>query len=41
VVDSKGEFLGEVAVNEAIKLIVKNLPPNCGPAIQGTADDLR
>lgn len=43
---SEGEFppnskvLGEGDAAEAVKLIVRHLPPNCGPAIQGTADDL-
>lgn len=41
VADSKGHFLGEGDAAEAVELIVKHLPPNCGPAIQGTADDLR
>ncbi len=40
VADSKGKFLGEGDAAEAVELIVKHLPPNCGPAIQGTADDL-
>jgi hypothetical protein len=40
VVDSKGKFLGEVDAEEAIDLIVQHLPPNCGPAVQGTAEDL-
>ena len=40
VADSKGIFLGEGDVAEAIELIVQHLPPNCGPASQGTADDL-
>jgi hypothetical protein len=40
VADSKGQFLGEGDAAEAIELIVRHLPPNCGPAIQGTADDL-
>jgi hypothetical protein len=38
VIDSKGHFLGEGDAAEAIELIVRHLPPNCGPAIQGTAD---
>src|SRR5258708_4271848 len=41
VADSKGRFLGEGNAAEAIELIVRHLPPNCGPAVQGTADDLR
>jgi hypothetical protein len=40
VADSKGHFLGQGDAAEAIELIVPHLPPNCGPAVQGTADDL-
>jgi hypothetical protein len=40
VADSKGHFLGEGDAAEAVELIVRHLPPSCGPAIQGTADDL-
>jgi hypothetical protein len=40
VADSEGHFLGEGDAAEAIELILQHLPPNCGPAIQGTADDL-
>jgi hypothetical protein len=41
VADSKGQFIGQGDALEAIDLIVRHLPPNCGPAIQGTADDLK
>lgn len=38
---SDGVTLGETeTVEEAVKLIVANLPEGCGPAIIGTADDL-
>lgn len=40
VADSKGNFLGEGDTAETIELLVQNLPANCGPAIQGTADNL-
>lgn len=33
------EFLGEGTVEEVLDIAVKNLPPNCGPAVSGTADD--
>lgn len=39
--NSDGTTLGEPeTVEEAIDLIVANLPEGCGPAIDGTADDL-
>jgi hypothetical protein len=34
------EMLGQGSIQEVTKLLVENLPPNCGPAINGTADDL-
>ncbi|MFH8471458.1 DUF6193 family natural product biosynthesis protein [Streptomyces sp. NPDC018000] len=38
---SDGTILGEPeTVEEAVALIVANLPEGCGPAIDGTADDL-
>ncbi|MFD5873113.1 DUF6193 family natural product biosynthesis protein [Streptomyces sp. NPDC060322] len=38
---SDGTILGEPeTVEEAVALIVANLPDGCGPAIDGTADDL-
>jgi uncharacterized protein DUF6193 len=40
VADSNRHFLGEGDVAVAIELILQHLPPNCGPAIQGTADYL-
>lgn len=33
------EFIGEGTVDEVIEMAVRHLPPNCGPAINGTADD--
>lgn len=38
VADAKGKFLGEGDATEAIDLIVRNLPLNCGPAVHGTRD---
>jgi hypothetical protein len=40
VADSKGRFLGQGDAEEAIELIVRHLPPDYGPAVQGTANDL-
>ena len=34
------EVIGEGNLEEALDLLVANLPPNCGPAVMGTADDL-
>jgi hypothetical protein len=40
-VGSDRQTVGESeTVEEAIRLIVENLPPGCGPAVTGTADDL-
>lgn len=36
----KDHFLGQDDAAEAVELIVRHLPPGCGPAVQGTADDL-
>jgi hypothetical protein len=36
-----GEVIGEGSVEEVVAMLVANLPPNCGPAIDGTADDLK
>lgn len=33
------EILGEGTVDEVLNIVIKHLPPNCGPAINGTADD--
>jgi pyruvoyl-dependent arginine decarboxylase (PvlArgDC) len=35
------EILGYGNGAEAAELVVKNLPPNCGPAVAGTADDFQ
>jgi hypothetical protein len=34
------EVIGEGSAEEVIEMLVMNLPPNCGPAVNGTADDL-
>lgn len=36
--DRTGDVIGEGDVDEVIGMLVANLPPNCGPAIEGTAD---
>jgi hypothetical protein len=33
------EIIGEGTAGEAVEMVVKNLPPNCGSAVNGTADD--
>lgn len=33
------ELLGEGTIEEALDIVVKYLPSNCGPAVSGTADD--
>lgn len=38
---AEGEIVGEGDANEAIAMLVANLPLNCGPAIDGTAEDLK
>lgn len=38
--EDMGEMLGEGDANEAVAILVANLPPDCGPAVDGTADDL-
>jgi hypothetical protein len=40
VVGPDGQALGRGDAEEAARLVVENLPANCGPAIPGTADDL-
>lgn len=35
-----GEVIGEGTAEEVAAILVANLPPNCGPAVAGTADDL-
>jgi hypothetical protein len=34
------DVIGEGTVEEVVKMLVDNLPPNCGPAVGGTAEDL-
>ena len=36
---SSHEIIGEGTIDEVIEIVIKNLPPNCGAAINGTADD--
>ncbi len=38
--DTVYEVIGEGNVEEVIEMLVANLPPNCGAAISGTAEDL-
>lgn len=33
------EILGKGTVEEAPDILIEHLPPNCGPAVNGTADD--
>ncbi len=33
------EIIGEGTADEAVDMVVKNLPQDCGPAVNGTADD--
>ena len=34
------KIIGEGTAGEAVEMVVKNLPPNCGSAVNGTADNL-
>lgn len=38
--ESMGEIIGEGDVNGVVAMLVASLPPNCGPAVDGTAADL-
>jgi len=39
--DGEDDLLGDgLSAEEAIELLVENLPPGCGPAMHGTADDI-
>jgi hypothetical protein len=38
--DAKGRLLGQGDAAEAVDWIVRHLPPNCGPAVHGTVEDL-
>jgi hypothetical protein len=40
VVSSSGVVLGRDGAEATAELVVANLPPGCGPAMPGTADDL-
>jgi hypothetical protein len=40
VVERMGEVIGEGSAEEVVAMLVANLPPNCGPAVDGTAEDL-
>jgi hypothetical protein len=40
VVSPSGGVLGRGTAEEAAELVVTNLPPGCGPAVAGTAEDL-
>jgi hypothetical protein len=41
VLNPRGSLLGEGSAAEALDLVVRNLPANCGPAVKGTAEDLK
>ena len=34
------KVIGEGTAEEVVAMLVAHLPPNCGPAVEGTADDL-
>ena len=36
-----GKVIGEGNVEQAIEMLISNLPPNCGRAVSGTAEDFR
>jgi hypothetical protein len=36
---SRLEIIGEGTIDEVMEIAIKNLPPNCGAAVNGTADD--
>jgi len=40
VFDTLGKVIGRGDAESAVQLLVDHLPPNCGPATKGTADDL-
>ena len=35
-----GEIIGEGDAEEVIAMVIANLPPDCGPAVAGTSEDL-
>lgn len=40
VVSSAGKDLGSGSVEEALDIVIKHLPPGCGPAVAGTAEEI-
>ncbi len=36
---SSHEVIGEGKIDEVMEIVIKHLPPNCGAAVNGTADD--
>ncbi len=34
------EVIGEGTAEQAVEMVINHLPPNCGPAVNGAADDL-
>jgi len=40
VFDASGKVIGRGDAESAVQLLIDHLPPNCGPATKGTADDL-
>ena len=40
-VGDRGEVIGEGTAEEVAAMLVAHLPPNCGPAVDGTAKDLK
>jgi hypothetical protein len=40
VFDASGKLVGSGDAESAVQLFIDHLPPNCGPATKGTADDL-
>ncbi len=40
VVSPENEELGRGDARQAVELVVRNLPPNCGPAVQGTSKSI-
>jgi hypothetical protein len=39
--EKRGEVIGEGSAEEVVAMLVANLPPDCGPAVDGTADDFK
>jgi hypothetical protein len=40
VFNASGQAVGKGDAESAVQLLIDHLPPNCGPAVKGTADDL-